>query len=289
MDGKPMRKIWRLILKGELGQALPITLALLVIGGLTIVPSLNLTFSSVKSSHMLEEGIKGTYAAEAGVENTLWSLANGMSPSSQLSDNINGTQVNIQTVDKGLYTIYFGELIEPGEHMDYLDVAGNITWDAGADAYKYTITVTWQAESGTPPIKLEEVGARIPVGFTYQALSAANFTENLSTDEPDETLDPQGAYLLNWEIDPPYPQITETEPVQTQTFYIDGTGNLEDYYAWVLVNREDIGAVGEITGNAYRITATAVCPETNGTTAKIVAEAMIGGGETYITSWQINN
>jgi len=232
-----MRKIWRLILKGELGQALPITLALLVIGGLTIVPSLNLTFSSVKNSRMLEEGIKGTYAAEAGVEDALWSLANGVSPSSQLSDNINDTQVNIQTVDKGMYTIYFGELIEPGEHSEYLDVTGNITWDAGADAYKYTITVTWQAESGTPP----------------------------------------------------YPQITETEPVQTQTFYIDGTGNLEDYYAWVLVNREDIGAVGEITGNAYRITATAVCPETNRTTAKIVAEAMIGGGETYITSWQINN
>jgi hypothetical protein len=284
-----MFRILKQIIKDEIGQALPITLALLIIGGLTIVPSLNLTFSSVKNSRMLEEGIKGTYAAEAGVEDTLWSLANGVSPSSQLADNINGTQVNIQTVDKGLYTIYFGELIEPGEHMDYLDVTGNITWDAGADAYKYTITVTWQAETGTPPIKLEGVGARIPVGYAYQALSAANFTENLSTDEPDETLGSQGAYLLNWELDPPYPQITETEPVQTQIFYISGTGSQEGHYAWVVANREDIGAVGEITGNAYRITATAVCLETNRTTAKIVAEAMIGGGETYITSWQINN
>jgi len=289
MDGKPMRKIWRLILKGELGQALPITLALLVIGGLTIVPSLNLTFSSVKNSRMLEEGIKGTYAAEAGVEDALWSLANGVSPSSQLADNINDTQVNIQTVDKGMYTIYFGELIEPGEHGEYLDVTGNMTWDAGENAYKYTITVTWQPNPGPPTIHLREVGARIPVGYTYQALSAADFTENLSTDEPDEILDSQGAYLLNWELNLPYPYVSETEPVQTQIFYISGTGSQEGHYAWVVANREDIGAVGEITGNAYRITATAVCLETNRTTAKIVAEAMIGGGETYITSWQINN
>ena len=284
-----MRKIWRLILKGELGQALPITLALLVIGGLTIVPSLNLTFSSAKNSRMLEAGIRGTYAAEAGVEDTLWSLANGVSPSSQLADNINDMQVNIQTVDKGTYTVYFGELIEAGEHMDYLDVAGNMTWDAGADAYKYTVNVTWQPNPGPPTIKLGEVGARIPVGYTYQAGSAAAFAENLSTDEPDEVLDSQGAYLLNWDLGTPAPSISEGQPVQTQIFYIDGTGNLEDYYAWVVADRSDIGAVGEITGNAYRITATAICPETGGTTAKIVAEAMIDGGLTYITSWQINN
>ena len=90
--------ILRKILKGEAGQAYPVVLALLVIGGLTIVPSLNLTFMSAKTSHLLEEGIKGTYAADAGVEETLWSLAHGESPSSQLSDNINAQQVNIQTI-----------------------------------------------------------------------------------------------------------------------------------------------------------------------------------------------
>jgi len=284
-----MRKIWRLILKGELGQALPITLALLVIGGLTIVPSLNFIFSSVKSSQMLEAGIRGSYAAEAGVEDTLWSLVNGESTSSQLADNINDMQVNIQTVDKGTYTVYFGELIEAGEHLDYLDVAGNITWDAGADAYKYTITITWQPNPGPPTIHLGEVGAKIPVGYTYQTESAAAFAENLSTDEPDETLDSQGAYLLNWNLGTPAPSISEGQPVQTQIFYLDGEGSQEGYYAWVVADRSDIGAVGEITGTSYRITATAICPETNETTAKIVAEAMIGDGETYITSWQINN
>ncbi len=91
-------RILKKILKGEVGQAFPAVLALLVIGGLTIVPSLNLVFTSAKTSHMLEAGIKGTYAADAGVEDTLWSLANGQSPLTQLPDNINDMQVNVQTV-----------------------------------------------------------------------------------------------------------------------------------------------------------------------------------------------
>jgi len=284
-----MRRIWRLIRKGELGQAFPITLALLVIGGLTILPSLGLTVTSAKTSGILQEGIKGTYAAEAGIEDTLWSLAQGAAPSSQLSENINGMPVNIQTVDEGDYTLYLGGFIAPGGHSDYLDVTGNITWDDGAGAYKYTITVTWQPNPGPPTIHLEEVGARIPPGYSYETGSAADFTENLSTDEPDETLDSQGAYLLNWELGTPYPYVSEAEPVQTQVFHITGTGGLEGHYAWVVANREDIGAVGEITGTAYEITATALNPENNSTTAKIIVRTMIGGGDTYITSWQIYN
>jgi len=284
-----MFKNLKKVIKAEIWQALPITLALLIIGGLTIVPSLNLTFSSAKSSRMLEANIKGTYAADAGVEYALWSLANGMSPPSQLAENINDMQVNIQTVEKGTYTVYLAEFIEPGDHSDYIDVSGNITWDAGADAYKYTITVAWQADPGTPTIHLEAVGARIPIGYTYQAGSAADFTENLSTDEPEATLDSQGAYLLNWELGTPAPYVSEEQPVQTQIFYITGEGSLEGDYAWIVANRSDIGAVGEITGTAYQITATAVSPKTGDSTARIVAEAMIGGGSTYITSWQISN
>ncbi|MGB2828063.1 MAG: hypothetical protein WBC50_07705 [Dehalococcoidales bacterium] len=284
-----MLRILRKILKGEAGQAFPIVLALLVIGGLTIVPSLNLTFSSAKTSHLLEGGIKGTYAADAGVEETLWSLANSESPPTQLSDDINDMQVNIQVIEGETYTLYLGEFIEPGDHSDYLDVTGNITWDSGENAYKYTITVAWQPGSGLPTIHLVEVGARIPIGYSYKAGSAADFTENLSTDEPGETLDSQGAYLLNWDLGPPYPYVSEEEPVQTQTFYITGAGEQENHYAWVVANRDDIGAVGEITGTFYEITATAIHPESNKTTAKIIAKAMIGDGNTHIISWQIHN
>jgi hypothetical protein len=277
------------ILKGKSGQVLPITLALLVIGGLTIIPSLGLTFSSAKASNMIQTGIKGTYAADAGVEKTLWALTNGEPVQSQLSDNINDMQVDIQVIDKGTHTIYLGELVAMEGHIDYLDVTSNITWDPGASAYKYTITVIWQPSGGEPEIHIEEVGARIPYNYSYQQFSAANFTENLSTDEPDEILDPQGAYLLNWVLSPPYPQVGANMTQQSQMFYIEGSGQQKGYYAWVRARREDIGAVGEINSTAYEITATAIDQQSNRTAAEIKAEATIWDEDVYISSWQIHN
>lgn len=284
-----MHRVWRQILKGEFGQALPITLALLIIGGLTIIPSLGLSFASAKTSNILQTGIKGTYAADAGVERTLWALVNGETPPSQLAENINGMPVNIQVIDKGTHTIVMGELVPLEGHVEYLDVTSNITWDPGADAYKYTITVTWQPGSGEPEIHLEEVGARIPVNYSYQELSAANFTENISTDEPDEIMDPQGAYLLNWVMGPPYPHIGENITQAYQMFYIEGSGQLRGHYAWVRARREDIGGVGEINTQGYEITATAIDQWSNRTTADITAKVALWDEDVYISSWQIHN
>jgi len=284
-----MIRLLKQVISSEKGQALPIVLALLILGGLTIAPSLGYAYTNLNSSRILGEGTKGVYAADAGVEDALWCLGHGISPSQQLPENINQMEVTIQTEEKGTYTLYLGELIQPGEHSDYLDVDGEIVWDEEAEAYKYIITVTWQSLPGAPVIHLEGVGARLPVGYSYQEGSAAGFVGNLSTGEPDEIVDALGAYLLNWELEPPHPSVSEGNPVQTQTFYITGEGNQEGHYAWVIASRDDIGAVGEITGTSYKITATAVRPEDGKTTAKIVVDVMIGEEATYIVSWQISN
>ena len=283
-----MLRILKKLISGEKGQALPAVLALLVIGGLMIAPSLSHTATSLNSSRIIGEGVNGIYAAEAGVEDALWTLANGGSPAAQLSENINQMAVSIQTEEKGTYTLYLGEMIQAGEHDEYLDIDGEMVWDDEAQAYKYIITITWLPNPGAPVIHLTGVGARLPVGYSYQAGSAALFAENLSTDEPDETLDALGAYLLNWEFGTPLPSVSEAAPVQTQTFYVTGEGSQEGHYAWAVASRTDVGAVGEITGTSYRITAVASRPGDGETTARIVADAMIGGGTTYILSWQIS-
>jgi len=191
-------------------------------------------------------------------------------------------EVTIQTEDKGTYTL--------SQHNNYLGIHGELVWDEIAEAYKYTITVTWEPGSGTPEVHLDEVRARLPIDYSYQSGSADNFTENLDTGEPDETVDAQGAYLLNWGLKSPRPSVSQDNPVQTQTFYITGEGSqLNNYTSWIVASRADIGTVGEITGTSYRITATAIRPEVGKTTAKIVADVMIGGGATYIASWQILN
>lgn len=284
-----MKGFWKQILNSEKGQALPIVLALLVFGGLTIAPSLSYTATSLNNSRIVEESVNGAYAADAGVEDALWSLRNGIPPSTQLLENVNQMVVTIQTEEKGTYTLYLGELIEPKQHNDYLDIEGEITWDEGANAYKYAITVTWLPNEGEPVIHLEEIGARLPIGYNYQPGSAAIFVDNLSTDEPAETADMLGAYMLNWELGEPKPSVSEENPVQTQTFHITGEGEIEGDYAWVVANREDVGEVGTIAGAYYRITARATRPVNGETTAIIVADAMIGENTTYLLSWQILN
>lgn len=281
-DGSAMVRFLKQFLRNEKGQALPIVLAILALGGLTIAMSLNYATTSLNSSRILQEKMEGVYAAGAGVEHALWSLGNSISPPMQLPENINQMEVNIQTEDKGAYTL--------SQHNDYLGVSGEIVWDEIAEAYKYAITVTWQPGSGTPEVKLAEVRARLPPDYSYQSGSAANFIENLATSEPSVTVDSQGCYLLSWEFGAPKPCVTEENPVQTQTFYITGEGSqVNNYTIWVVANRSDIGTVSEITGTSYRITAIATRPEDGKPTSRIAAEAMIGGGATYITLWQILN
>lgn len=280
-----MIRLLKQFLSSEKGQALPIVLGLLAIGGLTIAVSLNYTTTSLKGNQILEEDVRGIYAASAGVEHALWSLINDVTPLTQLSEDINQMAANIQVEDNGTRTIYLGELIEPGVHTDYLTVDVNIVEEG--EVYKFIITITsQQAEI----IHLEQVGARIPVNYIYEPGSAAGFAENLSTDEPEETLDSNGAYLLNWELSPPYPSISQEDPEVTQTFYITGEGIQEDHYAWVVASRSDVGVVGEITGTSYKITATALRPGDSRATAKIVADIIVEDETTiHIMSWQISN
>lgn len=282
-----MLRLLKQIIASQKGQALPIVLALLVLGGLTIVPSLNYAATGLRSGQVIKSGVDGLYAAEAGVENTLWCLQNAISPPQQLTESINQMQVAIQTEEEGTYTLYFGELVEAGVHCDWLAVDGEVVWDAGEQAYKHTITITWQPESGQSVIHLLEIGARIPIGYSYSPGSASYFVDNLSTEEPGEVLDAQGVYLLNWEMNPPHPYVSLSNPVKTQTFYISGQESQEGDYSWVVASSSDIGEVGEITGTAYRITATATNSE-NVEISAIVADVMLADGAIYILSWQVS-
>lgn len=280
-----MLRFLKQITSGEKGQVLPAVLALLVLGGLAIVPSLNYAATSLNAGRIINEGVRGVYAADAGVEDALWALENGISPSQQLSENINRMEVNIQTEDKGTKTLYLGELAAPGAKSDYLDVSSNITWVEG-NRYKFEITVTLLVDQ---TVHLETTGARLPVGYHYEDDSVTR-SDGEATCEPEITQDGQGADLLNWlwrEWGLPRPTLDKNNVEFKLIFYITGTGSLAGHYAWVVADPTSIGLVGEITGTSYKITATATRPGDGRTTAKIVAEVIIETETTYIVSWQI--
>ena len=101
-------------------------------------------------------------------------------------------------------------------------------------------------------------------------------------------MDGAGAHLVSWEFSTPRPWVDKDNPTRTQTFYITGAGDIEDYYSWVVATRSDVGSVGEINGTLYRITATATCPEDGEIIAVVVADVMLSEGETSIVSWSSN-
>jgi len=296
-----MARLWQQIIKGEKGQVLPIVLVLLLLGGLLIAPSLSYASTSLNTGQIVEKKVRGLYAADAGVEYSLRCIEDGSKVPKKLPENVNQLEVKIKAKrKKGTYTLYYGELEKTGKHSDYLDVSGEIEWDEEAEAYKYTITVTWQAESGEPPIKLEEVGVRLPVDYSYVLDSAADpiFPDNLSTDEPVDTLDGVDAHMLNWELPPPHPEVSEEYPA-TQTFYVtyitgeESEEEPEGDYTWVLAQRHDVGEVGEIVGRLYKIEATAKVPGKGGENiAKVEAYVLkeeVGeweGGEEWEEEWE---
>jgi hypothetical protein len=90
------------VIKSEAGQALPITLILLALGGLLIVPMLSFMTTNLKTNIQVEGKTEGIYAADAGIQDALWQLGNGIDPfelgdSYDLAENVNGMTV---TVDK---------------------------------------------------------------------------------------------------------------------------------------------------------------------------------------------
>ena len=284
---KFMNKLWRRVTNDESGQAILATLVCLLLGGILIASCFGYINTVLKNRASMERGTRGLYAADAGVEDVLWCLSNGVSLHTALPQNLNGNQVSMQNELIGDYSLYAGEWITADSHNSWLLVSGDIVWDEVAEAYKYTITVTWNAESGTT-IHLSEVGAKLPIGYTYQTDSAALFGDNLSIDEPEDTLDSDDAHLLKWIFSAPRPSVSESDPTQTEVFYITGEDTLDNYYAWVVASREDIGYVSELNGTFYRVTTTATCIETSEVTASIITDILLSEGTTYIMSWQIN-
>ncbi|MFC1908027.1 hypothetical protein ACFLWD_01265 [Chloroflexota bacterium] len=285
-----MAKFWRQIIKSEKGQALPIVLVLLVIGGLIIAPSLNYASTSLKAGQVVKENVRGIYAADAGIEHVLWHLKKFEEPPEALPVNINGMEVVMGADDLGNFALSLGGFEETGGHYEYLTVEGDMVWVEEEEAYLYTITINLQVPD---TIKLGDVGVRLPVGYEYELGSAADFAGNLSTGEPTtDTLDRDGAHMLVWGFGPPYPGVGSSEPVATQEFYFTGEGELEGDYTWTKTRETDIGMVSELVGTLYRVTATATSSESSETTAEVTSDVLLmeygATADTHIIFWQVN-
>ena len=125
------------------------------------------------------------------------------------------------------------------------------------------------AESGSPPIKLEAIGAGLPEGFLY--LEGSSFGVTTADPQIDED-------RCIWELGSPKPEVSYGESV-TQTFTMEGAGVPEGYYSWVEASREDVGTVSSCVGYS-------ILSQAGGTT--IEADVVRNEGSVFPASWKVN-
>lgn len=278
-----MKTLIKKLIRQEQGLALPAVLIALALGSMLLLPTISYAGTNLKVAQVTNKNVKGLYAAGAGVDDVIWCLKNIVPARTALPQNINGMQVTMATQSMGNRTLFAGEWVTCSSHTNWLDIDTTATLVSG-NTYEYTITLNY---SGDGNCKLTGIGARIPVGYTYSLGSAYPFETNLSReDADDDDVDGEGAYLLFW----PLPSITMNNgDTRTQIFHISGSGDIEGDYGWAVASREDVGQVGELSGDFNIITATATMPGSGEVVAQIVANVMAAGTDYYVTSWQISS
>jgi hypothetical protein len=96
-------KLLKRILKNEAGQALPMALILLVLGGLLVVPTLSFMTTNLKANRTVDVKTSAIYAADSGIQDALWKLGKGVDlfaggNSYPLTENLNGMTVTVEKV-----------------------------------------------------------------------------------------------------------------------------------------------------------------------------------------------
>ena len=92
-------------IKGQKGQALPIVLVLLVLGGLVIAPTLQHASTSLKGHEVVERKGDELYAADSGIDYALFKMSNGETTIDDYQLNGKTVSVNITDMGDGSYLI----------------------------------------------------------------------------------------------------------------------------------------------------------------------------------------
>ncbi len=275
-------KKWLSLLKlGESGQAMLAVLALIALGGFLVIPVLNFSSTSVKTTQMFEKKLDGLYAADAGVEDALWIIKNDPPtsfPYSYQLTNLNGMTVDV--VINEVTTIAGEEMGESGSHEDYIEIIKLVTYDSGI--YDYTMSVS---NNGTGNIKIAKILIDFPPDLEYVIGSTGG---DLISEEPNVTGNPTIGITVVWLPSPPYPSIPEGG-TKYLTFQLSGPPDIigVEGHGIVQATRQDVGTVWDSTSYPHSIVSQAK-DSTDTVVAAIKVGVWAGSGQLDISCWQVN-
>lgn len=276
-------------LKSTRGQVLPAVLAIMVVGGLAIGPSLSFMGSALNSGKLIEARVGEIYAADAGMEHGLWTLKNSPPaeyPYSYSLPDINGFPVNITLSESQV--LWGFSIGETGVHAEDLLLRATMAWNASSNDYDYTLALTNTAGS---VLHLDYVMVTPPDGFTY----VTGTTSGIVSVDPAVQGDPNGSTGLIWDFETPRPSIPSAPQPSKGIYstvyhrfrllgppgYTGGAG-----YIWVGAEREDVGVVS--TAVAMKIVAQVVRNGSPATTATSLVLKDSVSGDLFLGSWLLN-
>jgi len=272
-----MIKLLKQLIGSEKGQALPVVLALLVLGGLIIPPSLDYTATSLKTGRLHKEKMAGFYSADAGLEHGMWRLLyeSGFTesmteqhPSVEYSVNVNGKDVSlVVTRIAGLagdtHTMDVDYVIPAGHQLELRVVVfddDHMHFAYDTDAYNAWIQMPVAEGNPTyylhnnpiPPVDDTDAQANLPMDEDNPtATTLYNYDQNYDSD-PGRRIEesdggPDGLELKeyqNWLTDP-YIEDTHFQGTLVLNLYIAPDGFNFDNEGSFRVYLRDYEPVGD--------------------------------------------
>jgi len=274
-------------LSGESGQAFLIVLIFLMLGSLTLVPTLVHISTALKTGEIYEESTNAIYAADSGIEDAIWQIKYdrlgvlfgdtenyayifGANCTYSLDDPINDftTEVTIENV--WLPTVP-NPYASPADAKAVIecDITDNQTnrvviTDTALDDQYFRIKIDfYPAEDETNPLELSSIGVWIPLGFSY--VGPSNLEEDpYYFDSPTISTQPGGQAVV-WDFSPPVefddlPLSIPTSAVITFEYSSNVTGARPAAVAWIVTSgalSSEIPMVWDIDTKIYKVTSTA--------------------------------
>lgn len=177
-----MKMMLKKLIRKEKGQALPMVLILMVIGGLILAPTLTYTTSGLKVGQAYESMSEEFYAADAGIEDGLWQIKYDHLP--DLFSNYErydydtiyeyptsySVDVNNIDVDIDIENVWIPDIDEPFDlneanwlaGTDKLIIAGCVSAELTQQ-----VKIHYTKEDGDPDLYITSIGVWLPPGFSY--------------------------------------------------------------------------------------------------------------------------
>lgn len=217
-----MKRMLKRLIKTEKGQALPMVLILMVIGGLILAPTLTYTTSGLKVGQAYESMSEEFYAADAGIEDGLWQIKwdhledqfinyeryDYDAEYGPYNVSVNGIEVEVK-----IENIWIPDIDEPADldeanrlaETDTLIIAGCVS-----AALTQEIKMHYKQETGDPDLYITSIGVWLPPGFSYDELGEDSLAleVDLADAELEYSREPypyKGGEAVVWTFDEPAP------------------------------------------------------------------------------------